>query len=378
MVERLPPSGAGRWSFCPISPTLEAMFPEDDGPEAREGNAAHFYVMEALYGRFWPVNHVTPNGYPIDADMITYGAKYIDDVREVFATLNIQQGEDFSYCVESPVAARAFIHPLLAGTPDTYLLLLSRKTLILWDYKYGHGFVDPYRNKQCGSYVASILEGAGVPFDDIVNWKFEIRIVQPRNYHVEANGPVRTWTPNGTVMRTEIERLRTAAYKTQEPNASAVTGPHCTHCKARLGCAAFLQTVGNAMDLAGAGLVREMSPGMLGSYLKMLATASERIKAARDALDAQAIAYIRAGDTVPYFKMGFVNSHRKWRQPDADVIATGKLLGHDLASGKALTPAEAGKKGIDATVIEALSFKPSGAAKLIETDETAAAKAFGA
>ena len=97
---KLRPSGAERWGNCAGSHSLEALYPEEDGPEAREGTAAHYFATEALQGRVHAVGTLAPNGHPIDVDMVEHGQMLIDDVT---AELRLSNGGRIHYCIEAKV-----------------------------------------------------------------------------------------------------------------------------------------------------------------------------------------------------------------------------------------------------------------------------------
>lgn len=367
----LRPSSAPRWGKCAGSHVLEALYPEDeDSPKAREGTAAHFYVTEAVQGRVHPVGTLAPNGHPIDAEMVREGAAFVRDVeREVAAHPGA------SWRVETLLTAHALIHPDCEGTPDAYLLDLAAKRLIVWDYKYGHGYVEPFGNEQMLCYVAGIFEAYELTDAEVADLRVSLRIVQPRNY--DANGPVRAWDTTGAVCTAEIEVLRAMAEAAKGPDPRTVTGPHCDHCDARHACPALLQLGSRIMDMAGRAVPFDLANEPLGSYLRNLDIAERRLKALRTGLEEQALAEIRAQRTVPGWTIGYSKSREVWTAPVAEITAMADLLGVDVRKpAELITPNQARDKGLDASVIAAYSSRPTGKAKLVPQDETTAAKAF--
>lgn len=350
---------------------MEALYPEDDGPEAREGTAAHYYPTEYLQGRAWPVGTITPNGHPLDADMIKYGSILIDDVNTTIAAFD----HTSLFRVETKVFAHSLVHPLNEGTPDAFLISLILKRLVVWDYKYGHKIVDPYRCWQVIDYIAGIFEGLGLHLTDIADMAISIRIVQPRAYSNE--GPVRTWETTGAVIWGLINQLRDAAWKAKTPGAPTQTGDHCTDCSARHACDTFKRVAAHAIDIAGQATPDVLPNDALGVELKRIRRAMKRLKAREDGLQAQAVAIINGGGRVPGWKKGFVDSREKWNVPVPQVVAMGALMGVDLNEPTAKSPVEARRLGIDPALVKAFSVKPTGAAKLEPVDEDAeAAKIF--
>lgn len=368
----LRPSQAPRWANCAGSFALEALYPEDeDGPAAREGTAAHFYVTEYLLGRAHPIGTLAPNGHPIDADMVEHGQIYIDDVKAELPKFETTA----LFRVETKVFAHRLIHPENEGTPDTFAISVAQKRLILWDYKYGHKYVDAFRNWQLIDYVAGIFESLDLTREDVADMRISLRVVQPRNYH--PDGVIRTWETTGAQIWPLIEWLATRAHEAKKPAAPTQTGPWCRDCDGRHACAAFMNVAHRAMDVAGETIPVELPASALGIELRRIDDAIKRLEARRDGLQEQALSMIRRGSNVPLWTMGFVQSRERWKVPLAEVVLMGDMMGVNLRKDDALTPAQARKAGIDATVIAVYSEKPTGAAKLIPSDATAAEKAFG-
>lgn len=352
---------------------MEAAFPEDlETPEQREGTAGHFYPTEHLQGRAWPVGTLAPNGHPIDADMIEHGQLLIDDVHGAFKELS---GDQYLFRVETKVFAHVYVHPENEGTPDVFLADHVAKWLVVWDYKYGHRYVDPFRNLQLVDYVAGIFEGLHVSPEEMASWRISLRVVQPRNYH--RDGAVRKWDTTGAQVWPLIEGLSRAAWAAKSPNAPTLTGAHCRDCRASHACDALMRVSHLAMDIAGESTPHEIPLRAVGVELRRIETAMKRLEARRDGLQAQALGAIAQGQNVPFWTKGFVDSRERWAVPIAEVHTLGDLMGVNLRKVDALTPAQARKAGIDPAVIQAYADKPRGAAKLIPSDEAAAQKAFG-
>ena len=371
----LRPSNAARWVNCSGSHALEALYPEtEDGPEAREGTAAHYYATEALQGRAVAVGALAPNGHPIDAAMVEHGQAWIDDV---VTTLAGMPGAQFR--VETRVFMHTLVHPLNEGTPDAWALNLAMRRLVLWDYKYGHAHVDPYQFWQGIDYVAGIFEGNSLSRDDVADLQVSIRVVQPRTFR--PGGPVRTWETTGAHLWGLIDYMRGRALAALQPAAPTVTGPHCFNCKARHACEAFTKAAGLAMSVAGQTVPWDLPVDAVGRELSRLEMAADVIKARRDGLGAIALAAIKSGKTVDGWRMGYVDSRERWERPHAEVFALGDMLGVELRETEPPTPAQAKKKfksaGLPEEVLALYYRKPTGAAKLVPVDRNAARKAFG-
>lgn len=326
-------------------------------------------------GKAWPVGALAPNGHPLDADMIEHGQLYIDDVMATLAVIPAEAR--MALKVETKLTMHTLVHPENEGTPDTYLLSLIAKLLVLWDYKYGHKYVDPFMNWQLIDYVAGIFEAYGLTRADVADLRVSLRVIQPRNYHL--SGPVRTWeTTGGELWDIITQRLAPAAMLAKVPGAPTTTGEWCRDCNGRHACEAFMRVSARALDMAGETTPVELPPAALGLELDRIRTAIKRLEAREDGLQEQALAKIRQGVSVPPWTMGYVQSRERWNVPPAEVFAMGDIMGVELrAPLPPVTPAEARKRGVDPSLVRAYAINPTGAAKLVRVDETAAAKAFG-
>lgn len=368
----LRPSSAPRWAWCGGSFVMEAAYPEDvDTPEQREGTAAHFYATEALQGRVHAVGTVAPNGYPIDAEMVECAADFIADVQTQCA---ISYPTPSAIGVEQKLTMHAWIHPDCEGTPDAYFLNLAAGVLIVWDYKYGHRTVDPFRHDQLLCYVAGVAEAHGLDAADMARLSVSLRIAQPRNY--SSKGPIRRWDTTGAEALAQIDRLRQAAHAAKLPGAPCQTGAHCRDCSAIVPCEANRQVGGYAMDLAGRSTPEPLPIAALGLELRQIDAGLQRLQARRDGLAAVVMDAIQRGQNVPYFKRGYGSGRETWSTPLPEVFAMGDMMGADLRKEAAVTPAQARKLGVDDTVIQAYAKTPTGAAKLVPVDDNHAAKAF--
>lgn len=351
---------------------MQADFPEDTQSEkAREGTAAHFYVTEAVQGRIHPVGTITPNGHPIDAEMVENGEHFI---RSVDAAIRSSDSKSLIR-VETKVTAHNLIHPNNEGTPDWFLVDPVTRIVKNKDYKYGHLPHDPYQHWQLINYTACIIEGAQLTRDDIAAWRFDMEIIQPRNYAAE---PVREWSISGNQLWPYIERLRGAAYAAKQPNAPLVTGPHCRDCRARHACPVFRSANYNAMDMAGEGTPEWLDETAIGLELTAIDRAMKRLEARRTGLSEVAIAKIQSGKPIRGWMMGRGDTREAWNIPAAEVFVLGDMRMLDLrAPAKPLTPNQARKAGLDEAVTKQFASKPAGALKLMPADAKAAAKAFG-
>ncbi len=373
---RLAPSSAGRWGpgGCPASPAMEARYPEpEDSEAAREGTAAHFYVSETLLGRACPVGTIAPNGVPINSEMIDSAAEILHDVRSILAN---EATPGIVARVEEKVSMIESVHPDNDGTPDVYILDLDKRLLWLRDYKYGHRYVDVFKCWQLINYVIGILESNGIPMSDWGGWRIDVAIAQPRCFSGE--GTFRSWGFGGMALIDFAGQLKKAAYEASQPDAPCRTGSHCRDCSAIVPCEANQKAAGICVDLANRQVAADLTPMGLGFQRKMITRAIEMLKARDDGLEAQMLGLIAQGRTVPFWRHEATTGRERWKLPLEDVIPAIKMIeGVDISKPAALTPTQARKAGVDASVIDEYSERPSGAMKLKPVDESDYLKQLG-
>lgn len=375
----LAPSSAHIWGAeggCPGSVRMQQLYPDaEDSPEAREGTAAHWYATETLQGRDVGVGAIAPNGVPITAEMVDCAQGFLLDVRDTMrahpnGTLSVETR------VHMPI-----IHAENWGTPDADLVDWSAKFIAVWDYKFGHRFVDAAGNLQMVDYAVGVLQRLGVPSHDWPNWRISLNIVQPRNYH--AVGPVREWQTDGRKLLDEyVPQLFEAAQKATSPDAPLRTNDHCRDCSARHACPALQSAAALAMDIAGQVSPVELPPHALGLELRQLDDAMTRLKARQTGLEEMALGMIRGGKLVPFYSAEHTTGREKWTVPAAEIFALAEVMGAPAIAKEPepVTPNQARdifrKAGIDGSVIDAYAIRPRGALRLARVDDHAAKLAF--
>jgi hypothetical protein len=370
----LAPSSAARWRQCGRSPSLEAVYPEDTESEAaREGTAAHWYLAERLQGRDHPVGAIAENGVPVTAEMMDHVEPLVAEVMDRVRDVALRNGQTVEYVVanwlgiEQRVYMSGGVHKDNWGTCDVFLYDPAGRTIFVWDFKYGHGYVDHEGNWQIVDYGQGVAEHFGLAPGALA---LAGTVYQPRCYH--RGPPLRTWTITGDEHRKLVDQLHMAA-KLVSPNAAAVTGPECKNCRGIVPCQANQRMAGYVADVAMRTVDTPLDPSAMGGEYAMLLTAQERIKARITGLEEA----IKANPTGTGWitEQGF--GREKWSVPTEEVIALGDMLGVDVRKPQeALTPAQARKKGLDVEVSKAYTTIPKGEVKLVRQSSSAAARAF--
>lgn len=354
---------------------MAAAYPDpEDSDEAREGTAAHFYPTELLQGREVAPGALAPNGVPVSAEMVDCAQLLLVDVRDTLAAASPGSELWVERRVHMPI-----VHDANWGTLDVAVVDRARRVLHLWDYKYGHRFVDAAGNLQLVDYAIGCLSEIAVCAEWPL-WQVTLTVVQPRNY--DQLGPVREWRLDGRRLLDEfVPQFYQAAKEAMAEGAALTTGEHCLDCSAAHKCPSLLRTAGRSLDTSLRHPPVDITPQAVGLLLRQIDDAEQRLKALRTSLEAQALGLIRGGTLVPFYTTEYASGREKWTVPAAEAFALGDMFGVDLRKPpEPVTPGQArtalGTIGIDGAVISAYADKPRGALRLARVDDAAAKLAF--
>ena len=364
----LPPSGAAAWSRCSLWPTMNKTYHSTDTPESVEGTAAHWVLTEELHGRQILEGSKTPDGVIVTGEMVE-GAELASDA--VFARL---KGSTVIH-TEETVSISA-IHEDCFGTPDAWAFDAPRMHLDIWDYKYGHGYVDEYFNPQGICYLLGILDliEPTIP-GDVSNVTVSFTIIQPRCY-VGASS-VRTHTFRVSETLPHLARLKTAASAAYEALPAATTNEECDYCPGRHACTALQQSAYRAAEISNNRIPLELTPAAASLELRMLERAQEQLNARVDGLREQTTANLSAGKFVPHHSLVSGRGKRVWTKTPEEIFTLGELFGKDLRKITPMTPTQA-EKYIDRDVITGYIESIPGAQKLTPQNNDNVRRVFGA
>lgn len=382
----LAPSSAAVWSLCEGSILLNAAIPQVDGEEAIEGTAAHWVAQQILQDAVENgavsnasfdhlLGNTDPDGTIITKEMIEGAKLYADHIH----------GLDIEFCnyhIEEHVQCPA-IHPTeCAGTPDFWGMTADsqgKPLLHIPDYKFGHGNVDAFENKQLICYYTGILELLGIPDMDLI---VVFHVVQPRCFSGE--GPIKTWRIEAVALRGLINQLNAAAHKALGEDPKVRSGNQCRYCPARHSCESSRQAAISAIEYQNAATPTPLTDNALAYELPTLMNAIKALEYRRDSLQDEAIARMGAGKDLLGLSMTQKYGHRAWTMDFATIQGMGKMLNKDVDLAKApelVSPAEAEKrlmKGAKMTkkaateMLSGLAEKPSRGMKIsIDTGEQA-------
>lgn len=372
----LAPSSAHIRQACPAAARMLASYPKPDSEESQLGTAAHevaFYMLEAQ--SLSPLHDagsmlaIASNGVPVDDEMVEAAEVYYSDVINIVPDL---QGLHLEARIECPS-----INDQTWGTPDCWYLSQRgngrRWTLTIWDYKYGHRYVDVFENWQLIEYAAGILDALNITgLDDTELW-VDMRVVQPRCF--VGGSPVRNWLVRASDLRGYFNEARAFEERSLDPNSRARSNPNCRDCVPGM-CSAAQAAGYNAIDVSLDPQPFALPPEALSLELRKLRRAKQAIEARTVGLEEQAVAFIRGGTLVPGFALQSSQGSLKWNVEEEQVFITGEMLDVELSKRKAITPTQAIKAGLPKELVETMAFRPTGELKLVEDDGATARKVF--
>lgn len=377
----LAPSSAHIWGEpggCRAAPRIQALYPEsEDSPAAREGTAAHEMSAEGLARALralplpseW-VGRMASNGEVFTAEMLDACQVYADDVRAEAIARGVFGGEAVG--IEQNMMLPR-IHAMNGGTPDFWMHDQRNRTLLVWDFKYGHDDVEAFENWQLINYAALILDHLGINGATEQGYTVVMKVVQPRSF--KRSGPVDTWKVPASGLRPYWNDLAAGAVESMAPDAPARPGRHCKHCSGRHACDALRFAAGAMMDYARTATVQNMPAQALALESGWLEDAGALIDARLSGLREEIDAKLSAGEVVPGYARQQDYGRTAWKDPQ-QVIGIGAAFGLDLRKNEPLTPAQAKKAGLPDDVLKQFSHKPAKGFKLTRVKSNEAKKVF--
>jgi len=341
---------------------MRAMFPaapdEADSEVTEDGTACHWLAAELWEGRHHAEGTLSPNGRVLTEEMFDACDMYHDVLRS--------WGEAYPVC-EKKIPLDIILQGM-AGTPDAWAYHPPTKTLYIADLKFGFRFVEVWDNWQMLCYAFGLVTLLQLWGQDIT---IVFTVVQPRARH--KDGPVRKWTTKLSDIVDRLTTLQEAAIRATQ----YVPNPGCGDCPGRHVCTALQNAALTAVHRAYEGDPNELDPAALSSELRLLHDASKKLEARITGLETQAEAILRAGKTLPHYKLSATFARETWVEGGEQAIITlAHLMKRNVAKPmRAITPNQA-RKIMPSNLVAIYAHKPSTGVRLTKIDPYEARKAF--
>jgi len=353
---------------------MRARFPQEHGSsEADEGTAAHWVAWELVMGHDVALHAQAPNGLLVTEEMLE-GAELVAD------TLITRRTVQKDLVIEMTILI-ASIHADMWGTPDLWYFDFQHCRLEIFDYKFGHRFVDEFWNKQGLCYLSGIVDVICQKY----GWTYgqlepvmtvAFTVIQPRCFY--RGSSVRTHEFKLSECRPRFNHLANMAEAATIHTPTATVNEHCGDCPGRHACDTLQLSAYTAAEYSSRRGIVELTPSAAALELKILSAALDRLTARVEGLKEVTIANLTAGKHVPYYRAEPGMGRSTWNIPAPQVIAIGSLSGINLQKpAEVVTPTQAKKLGVDERIVAQFSFTPKTATRLIPETQTDAARIFG-
>lgn len=377
------PSGAGQTVHCPASVSMQELFAHEGTHQiTEEGTAGHWGSEKCLKSYFDPsgsillasdlIGQTAPNDVTITEEIADSIDIYITNI---LATVQ-QEGMTINDLHIEELVKIQRLHAECEGTPDVWAFNEKTGVLTVWDLKLGYGIVEAFENWQMICYAIGILDqitsGNALAADNHI--RVRLRIVQPRAYHDDSS--VRDWNIPAIDLRGYANTLQHAFAIALKPNPFTKSGQHCKHCSAIIGCRTAQRAAANGIDVTDKMNIQVLPPHALKYQREILLRAIDAAEFQLEALNGQIESLIKSGQTVDGLDLDNPEGRLNWTIPPEQVIAVGDAFGVDLRNIKPKTPTQS-KKLIDESVINMYAERSKGKTKIVNSDNTKAAKIFG-
>ena len=357
----LSPSGANRRMACPGSHKLEAQVPKSTSEYAQEGILAHKIAADMLRDGYTSIDNVS------EEEMVQGAVLYTGFIRSrAVGALHIEEPLDISS-----------IHLDCRGTPDAWAILPNGE-IDIFDYKFGHSFVEVYENWQLIEYAAGILHLLNITELQDQHTFVNMHIIQPRSFHPE--GQIRSWRISASDLQPYFNKLIDGEQLATSNNPTCNPSPQCNHCSARHLCPALQATALAAVNVSRSAVLHNLSPAQVSSELRVLEHAQEVLKARISGLSAEALAMLSRGERLPHYYAERGRGRERWNISEKEVIALGEIMGVELSKSTTITPKQAialKSPLLPAERVRQLSVTPVGELKLMPMDTRKTDKIFG-
>jgi Protein of unknown function (DUF2800) len=335
---KLSPSSAHRWLACPGSVREEARYPDEPGgPSAIDGTHSHTLLEWCLKGSGGALSMVGvkmkdhEGEFVVDRERAARVQVALDYVKQRCGPLDTVRAE------QRVSPAHLLGRSDMDGTCDVQIV--GPGLLEVIDYKDGMNDVSAENNPQLELYALGVMAGYKLPVNG--NYPFDrvaMTIIQPK-MALKGMPAISTTTVTLDEMMGKIGKFVVGAAATDKPDAPLVPGSHCKYCKHK-SCATRASNVmkeigmafpsvaeGQAVATIGINPVEELSQqaanleptSMSPDKIAQILLAAPLVRQMIEAVEAEALSRLKAGQKVPGFKVVHGRGSRAWALPEDQI-----------------------------------------------------------
>lgn len=309
------PSAANTWMLCPGSAQLNADKESKSSPDAERGTNLHTFMQENFGCEGDPDYTALPEGDRDDAkkalEMAWEVCLEFEDERLLEKEVNLllpipdkrtpildEFGDQCLHDGGTPI-----YEDEIFGTVDLIGYNAREKHLLILDYKFGYGEVDPTMNRQLLIYAL----GARRIFAKIGIDNITLCIVQPQR----SNRP-KLFTLTNAELNDWNDNVLLPAWKAvmAKEKTLVVGDSQCQWCRSKVDCPARLQEIDDIFSEGNATTAQEDKS--VFDKLEMVS----RLRNWCNAVEAEAQSRLEAGETDPRWKLVRGKSNRRWANED--------------------------------------------------------------
>ncbi len=344
------PSKFERIRLCPGSQREESRYPDQKGgPAAADGTHTHTLLELCIE------NGVTDAEEYLNKTITDHEGEFTID-RDRCRRVNVALGYVYGRAAKALVdpvpemrleSLEAFGRADMGGTCDVHLFSQTHRFLEVMDYKDGMGVVEPDCD-QMKIYALMLVAKYGAENIDVVR----LTIIQPKLEYRGEKGVVHVEIATLDLLK-DTAVFMTAAALADTPDAPLQPGDkQCKYCKHKGACAAL---TGSMMEASGisfqnldvAKQAAEKNPTELtAEELRDLVEAAPLLRQLLEAVEAEALRRMEAGQTIEGLKVVRGRGSRSWMFDESEMAEKLKKFGipkDALWKTSLISPAQAEK-----------------------------------
>ena len=344
------PSKFERIRLCPGSQREESRYPDQKGgPAAADGTHTHTLLELCVE------DGVTDAEEYLNSTITDHEGEFTVD-RDRCRRVNVALGYIYGRALKAGVdplpevrldSLAAFGRTDMGGTCDVHLFSKEHRFLEVMDYKDGMGVVEPDCD-QMKIYALMLVAQYGAENIDVVR----LTIIQPKLEYRGDKGVVHTEVSTLDLLK-DTAMFMAAAALADTPDAPLTPGDkQCKYCKHKGACAAL---TGSMMEASGisfqnldvAKQAAEKNPTELtAEELRDLVEAAPLLRQLLEAVEAEALRRMEAGQTIEGLKVVRGRGSRSWMFDESEMAEKLKKFGipkDALWKTSLISPAQAEK-----------------------------------